>query len=80
MITARDFSDLQIPYDDIPKGLEWIQRQGTTGIQLLDDNHWELWSPEKFNSLSPEDLLQWWKLEIAPQLAEKATNWTVIKP
>ena len=50
---------VQIPKADVPEGLQWKKTPGNYGRPILDNNHWELWSPAKYGSLSLSDYVDW---------------------
>jgi hypothetical protein len=64
---------------NIPLDLEWKQTPGNYGILESDSNHWDLWSPSRISSNSPEEYVELWNNIIAPQLAKMAETWSVIK-
>lgn len=78
-LTGRVGKDkvVQIPENDIPEGLAWEKTQGTYGEPKLDQNHWELWSPDKYTVLGPEKYVDWWNNTIAPDLGSRAPNWGI---
>jgi hypothetical protein len=70
---------VRIPRDDVPEGLEWMKTQGNYGKRVLDENHWELWHPQKYNRLTRDEYVSWWNESIAPDLAQRALEWMLVK-
>lgn len=70
---------IQIPTSDIPEGLQWVKTEGHYGNPILDNNHWELWAPTQYGSMSPAQYVAWWNSQVAPELARRAGNWSIFK-
>jgi len=70
---------VQIPADNIPPGFQWTQTPGGYGKPILDNNHWELWNPNQMQTLSPDEYVNWWNSTVAPWLADRAANWTMVQ-
>jgi hypothetical protein len=68
-----------IPKNDIPTGLEWLKTEGTYKLPTLNENHWELWDPNLYKTLSPGEYVDHWNKKIAPELAKRAANWVDLK-
>jgi hypothetical protein len=70
---------VNIPVEDVPSGLEWVRTTGTTGNPVLDHNHRELRDPVEFGNRTWVSYQDWWNKMIAPELADRAKQWTIIK-